>query len=183
MIRGLVVVLLVAAPALAQEAGKVSNLEMRIRDLDFKVTDLSGNPVDVGGKVQDLQVKEVGNEIRIDLNADVLFDFDKADLLPKAQETLTKAAALVKERAKGTVQINGYTDSKGDDAYNMKLSERRANSVRDWFRTKGGLASFQFNTRGFGETQAVAPNTKPDGSDDPEGRQKNRRVEIILSRS
>jgi outer membrane protein OmpA-like peptidoglycan-associated protein len=183
MIRGLFVALIIAAPVFAQETGKVSNLEMRIRDLNFKVTDLSGNPVDVGGKVQDLQVKEVGNEIRIDLNADVLFDFDKADLLPKAQETLTKAAALVKERAKGTVQINGHTDSKGDDAYNMRLSERRANSVRDWFRTKGGLASFQYNTKGFGETQPIAPNAKPDGSDDPEGRQKNRRVEIILSRS
>jgi outer membrane protein OmpA-like peptidoglycan-associated protein len=182
MIRGFLVALLVASPAFAQEAGKISNLDLKVVDLEFKVTDLSGKPVEVGGTVQDLQVKEVGNEIRIDLNADVLFDFDKAELLPKAQETLTKAAALIKERAKGTVQINGYTDSKGDDAYNMKLSERRANSVRDWFRTKGGLASFQFNTKGFGKTQPIAPNTKPDGSDDPEGRQKNRRVEIVVTK-
>jgi len=177
MIRGLLVALV-----MAQLAGKTSNLDVKVVDLEFKVTDLSGKPVEVGGTVQDLQVKEVGNEIRIDLNADVLFDFDKADLLPKAQDTLSKAAALIKERAKGTVQINGYTDSKGDDAYNMKLSDRRANSVRDWFRTKGGLASIQFNTRGFGETQPIAPNTKADGSDDPEGRQKNRRVEIILTK-
>jgi outer membrane protein OmpA-like peptidoglycan-associated protein len=101
MIRGFLVALLVASPALAQDAGKISSLDMKVVDLQFKVTDLSGSPVDVGGKVQDLQVKEVGNEIRIDLNADVLFDFDKADLLPKAQETLTKAAALIKERQKG----------------------------------------------------------------------------------
>src|SRR6266480_1280446 len=131
MIRGLLVTLVVASPVFAQETGKISGLEMRIRDLEFKVTDLSGKPVEVGGTVQDLQVKEVCNEIRIDLNADVLFDFDKADLFPKAQDTLTKAAALIKERAKGTIQVNGYTDSKGDDAYNMKLSERRANAVRD----------------------------------------------------
>src|SRR6266446_6610532 len=176
MIRGLLVALV-----MAQLAGKTSNLEVKVVDLEFKVTDLSGKPIEVGGTVQDLQVKEVGNEIRIDLNADVLFDFDKADLLPKAQDTLSKAAALIKERAKGTVQINGYTDSKGDDAYNMKLSDRRANAVRDWFRTKGGLASIQFNTKGFGETQPVASNTKPDGSDDPEGRQKNRRVEIVVT--
>jgi outer membrane protein OmpA-like peptidoglycan-associated protein len=182
MIRGFLVALLVASPAFAQEAGKISNLDLKVVNLEFKVTDLSGKPVEVGGTVQDLQVKEVGNEIRIDLNADVLFDFDKAELLPKAQETLTKAAALIKERAKGTVQINGYTDSKGDDAYNMKLSERRANSVRDWFRTKGGLASFRFNTKGFGKTQPIAPNNKPDGSDDPEGRQKNRRVEIVVTK-
>src|SRR6266550_1754562 len=174
MTRGFLVALFVAAPAFAQEAGKISNLNMKVVDLQFKVTDLSGNPVDVGGKVQDLQVKEIGNEVRIDLNADVLFDFDKADILPKAEETLTKAAAIIKERAKGTVRVEGHTDSKGDDAYNMRLSDRRANSVRDWFRTKGGLASFQFSTRGFGETQPVAPNTRTDGSDDPEGRQKNR---------
>ena len=177
MIRGLLVALI-----MAQLAGKTSNLDLKVVDLEFKVTDLSGKPVEVGGAVQDLQVKEVGNEIRIDLNADVLFDFDKADLLPKAEETLTKAAALIKERAKGTVQVNGYTDSKGDDAYNMRLSDRRANAVRDWFRMKGGLASMQFATKGFGETQPIAPNAKPDGSDDPEGRQKNRRVEIILSK-
>lgn len=182
MIRRLLLCVAVALPALAQETGKISNLNTKIVDLQFKATDLSGNPVDVGGKVQDLQVKEVGNEIRIDLNADVLFDFDKADLLPKAEETLSKAAALIKERAKGTVRVEGHTDSKGDDAYNMRLSDKRANAVRDWFRTKGGLASMQFATKGLGETQPIAPNTKPDGSDDPEGRQKNRRVEIVVTK-
>jgi outer membrane protein OmpA-like peptidoglycan-associated protein len=181
--RALFVAFVAAVPAFAQETAKTANLQTKIIDLQFRVTDLSGNPVNaLAAKIQDLQVKEIGNEVRIDLNADVLFDFDKADILPKAVETLSKAAAIVKERAKGTVRINGYTDSKGDDAYNMKLSERRANSVRDWFRTKGGLGSFQFSTRGFGETQPIAPNNKPDGSDDPEGRQKNRRVEIVVTK-
>jgi outer membrane protein OmpA-like peptidoglycan-associated protein len=185
MIRRLpLIALVIALPALAQESGKTSDLQTKIIDLEFRITDLSGNPVnEVAGTVQDLQIKEIGNEVRIDLNADVLFDFDKADILPKAQETLTKAAAIIKERAKGTVRIEGYTDSKGDDAYNMRLSDRRASAVRDWFRTKGGLASFTFSTKGFGETQPVAPNQKPDGSDDPEGRQKNRRVAIILQKS
>jgi outer membrane protein OmpA-like peptidoglycan-associated protein len=181
--RCLLIALIVGSSAFAQEIAKTNELQTKIIDLEFKITDLAGVPVNaVAGNVQDLQVKEIGNEVRIDLNADVLFDFDKADILPKAADTLAKAAAIVKERAKGTVQINGYTDSKGDDAYNMKLSERRANSVRDWFRTKGGLASFQFNTKGFGATQPVAPNHKPDGSDDPEGRQKNRRVSIVLQK-
>jgi outer membrane protein OmpA-like peptidoglycan-associated protein len=183
ILRCLLIALIVGFPAFAQEIAKTTELQTKIIDLEFKVMDLAGNPVNaVAGNVQDLQVKEIGNEVRIDLNADVLFDFDKADILPKAAGTLAKAAAIVKERAKGTVQINGYTDSKGDDTYNMKLSERRANSVRDWFRTKGGLARFQFNTKGFGATQPVAPNNKPDGSDDPEGRQKNRRVSIVLQK-
>src|SRR5712691_943792 len=168
----------VALPLAGQESGKMGELQFKTTDLEFRVTDFAGNPVEIGGNVQDLQVKEIGNEVRIDLAADVLFDFDKADILPKAEETLTKAATIVKERAKGTVRVEGHTDSKGGDAYNMRLSERRANSVRDWLRTKGGLASFNFQTKGFGARQPVAPNQKPDGSDDPEGRQKNRRVAI-----
>src|ERR1700716_3118101 len=144
-----VVLLLVAFPAAAQVAGKVSDLQTNAVDLAFKVTDLSGNPVAVGGNVQDLQVKEIGNEVRIDLAADVLFDFDKADILPKAEVTLSKAAAIIKERAKGTVRVEGHTDSKGDIAYNLRLSDRRANAVRDWFRTKGGLSNLQFATKGF----------------------------------
>lgn len=176
-------VFLLALPAFAEEIFRTSDLRDKVIDLQFKVTDLSGNPVnELTANVQDLQVKEIGNEVRIDLAADVLFDFDKADLLPKAEDTLSKAAAIVKERAKGTVRIEGHTDSKGDDAYNMKLSERRANAVRDWFRTKGGLSSFTFDTKGRGETQPVAPNQKADGSDDPEGRQKNRRVQIVITK-
>ncbi len=173
----------VALPAFGQEVARNVELQTKVIDLQFRITDMSGNPIhEVAGSVQDLQVKEIGNEVRIDLAADVLFDFDKADLLPKAQETLAKAAAIIKERAKGTVRVEGHTDSKGDDAYNMRLSERRANAVRDWFRSKGGLANMSFSTKGFGETQPVAPNQKTDGSDDPEGRQKNRRVAIILQK-
>ena len=97
--------------------------------------------------------------------------------------TLSKAAALVRQRAKGTVRVEGHTDAKGGADYNLRLSDRRAASVVNWFRTKGGLSNMTFATNGFGATQPVAPNQKPDGSDDPEGRQKNRRVEIILSTS
>jgi outer membrane protein OmpA-like peptidoglycan-associated protein len=170
------IALFVFAFAFTQESGKIADLQPP------KVLDLIFNVANVGGTVQDLQVKELGNEVRIDLAADVLFDFDKSDILPKAEETLGKAAAIIKERAKGTVMIAGHTDAKGSDAYNMALSERRANSVRDWFRAKGGLSTVSFETKGFGAKQPVAPNQKPDGSDDPEGRQKNRRVEITFKK-
>ncbi|HJT16543.1 MAG TPA: OmpA family protein [Thermoanaerobaculia bacterium] len=161
--------------ALAQEAGKVIDLASP-KILDLIIPTASGTTA----TVQDLQVKELGNAVQIDLAADVLFDFDKADLLPKAEDTLQKAAAIIKERAKGTVVIAGHTDSKGGDDYNMKLSERRAESVRNWFRSKGGLGNVAFETKGFGAKQPVVPNQKPDGSDDPEGRAKNRRVEITI---
>jgi outer membrane protein OmpA-like peptidoglycan-associated protein len=169
-----------AFPLIAQENGRTADLVFQTTDLQFKVTDLAGNPVEISGTVQDLQVKEIGNEVHIDLAADVLFDFDKSDILPNAEETLGKAAAIIRERAKGVVLVAGHTDSKGGEAYNMSLSERRANSVRDWFRTKGGLGTTQFETKGFGAKQPVAPNQKPDGSDDPKGRQMNRRVEITI---
>src|ERR1700686_869059 len=95
---------MLALPLSAQLAGRTTDLQAaKIIDLEMKVTDLSGNPVSaVAGNVQDLQVKEIGNEVRIDLAADVLFDFDKADILPKAEDTLSKAAAIIKGGAKGT---------------------------------------------------------------------------------
>jgi outer membrane protein OmpA-like peptidoglycan-associated protein len=147
-----------------------------------KILDLVFHIEDMGGKVQDLQVKETGQEIRIDLAADVLFDFDKADLRPVAQQTLHQAAGIIQQKAKGAVRIEGHTDSKGNDAYNQKLSERRADSVKRWFVEKEGLTNVQFTTQGFGAKRPVASNTKPDGSDDPEGRQKNRRVEIVIKK-
>jgi len=63
------------------------------------------------------------------------------------------------------------------------LSDRRAAAVKTWLATTGGLAKTTFSTKGFGAKQPVAPNTKPDGSDDPDGRQKNRRVEIIIAKN
>ena len=73
-------------------------------------------------------------------------------------------------------------DKPGSEAYNQKLSERRANAVKDWMVSKEGLKNVKFETRGFGSKKPVAPNTKPDGGDNPEGRHKNRRVEIIIKK-
>ena len=159
----------------ADEAAAPADLKTEIRDLVFKVED-------IGGKVVDLQMKETDTEIRIELAADVLFDFDKADLRKDARNALKQVAGIITEKAKGTVRIEGHTDAKGSDAYNQKLSQRRANSVRDWLVKNEGLKSVKFSTVGHGAKKPVAPNTKPDGSDDPEGRQKNRRVEIVIGK-
>ena len=145
-----------------------------------KVLDLIFHVEDLGGKTEALQVRQTGNEMRIELAADVLFDFDKATILPKAESTLQQAAQIIRDKAKGAVRIEGYTDAKGSDAYNQRLSDRRAAAVKDWFVNRGGLRNVAFATKGFGAQNPVAPNKKPDGSDDPQGRSKNRRVEIIL---
>ena len=121
------------------------------------------------------------DEIRVALSADVLFDYDKAEILPEAQHELKQAAALIRQHVKQSVRIEGHSDAKGTARYNQKLSEHRAHAVKQWLVEKEGLKDVKFIVEGFGETKPVAPNTKPDGSDNPEGRQKNRRVEIIVN--
>ena len=77
--------------------------------------------------------------------------------------------------------IEGHTDSKGTDEYNQKLSEARAATVRDWLADKGFVPAAT-PIQGYGEKRPVAPNATPDGKDDPVGRQKNRRVEVVFGR-
>lgn len=168
---------LLAASALARAQGPPDTVppdaKRDIRDLRYIVEDLAP-------KVEDLRVKETDLEVRLELAADVLFDFDRADIKPAAERVLGEAARIIRDRATGPVRIEGHTDAKGTDSYNQRLSERRATAVKTWLVTKGGLSAVTFTTRGSGAKQPVAPNTKPDGSDDPEGRQRNRRVEIII---
>jgi outer membrane protein OmpA-like peptidoglycan-associated protein len=153
-----------------------------VQDLKIQVLDLVFNVEDLAGKIQDLQLKETDTEIRIELAADVLFDFDKSNIRPQAEQALKQVATVLREKAKGTVRVEGHTDSKGSDPYNQKLSVGRANSVRNWLIQKEGLKNVRFSTAGFGAKKPVVSNTKPDGSDDPEGRQKNRRVEIVAKK-
>ena len=188
--RLLAALALVAAsgvPAAAQQAisGHSGNLANTVTNLVWPApTDLVFKVDDLAGKTKDLEVKETKTEIHIDLAADVLFDFDKSTLRPTARDALHQAASIIRDNAKGTtVRIDGYTDSKGSDPYNQRLSDRRAESVRNWFATKEGLKDVNFATKGYGAKNPVAPNTKPDGSDDPDGRQKNRRVEITVKKS
>ena len=177
-----------AAPARAQEAHPL-DLGYATQDLKFTVIDLVGKTqdlkftlIDLAGKTQDLQVKETATEIRIALAADVLFDFDKSTIRPAAADALKKVASMIRDHPGVTVLIEGHTDGKGSDAYNQPLSEQRATSMRDWLLAKEGLKGVKFATKGFGSKQPVAPNAKPDGSDDPDGRQKNRRVEIVIAK-
>lgn len=167
----------VVAPAI------VRDFSGSARDLSGSTREVQGSVVDMGGKAQDLQVKETATEIRIELAADVLFDFDKATIKPEAATALHKVAEIIKDKGKGrAVRIDGHTDSKGNAAYNQTLSEQRAESVKQWLTNKEGLAQVKMSTQGFGATRPVTRNAKPDGSDDPAGRQKNRRVEIVLAK-
>lgn len=142
--------------------------------------DITGQTLDIEATLKELNAKVVGQEIRIALAADVLFDFDKHELKPAAFPTLEKVAAVLKAHADTAVLVEGHTDGKGADAYNQALSERRAASIRDWLVKNAGQPRSRFTIRGFGKARPIAPNTKPDGSDDPGGRERNRRVEIVV---
>ncbi len=177
--------MLLCAVAVARGVAQPQPTSAQVKQIEGKVLDLTFRVEDMGGNVQSLEVKESASEVLIELAADVLFDFDKADILPKAQATLKQAADMIREKAKGTVRVEGHTDAKGSDSYNQKLSERRAAAVKSWFVQKEGLGNVgnvPFITEGFGARKPVAPNKKTDGSDDPDGRQKNRRVEIIFKK-
>lgn len=142
--------------------------------------DITGQTLDIEATLRELNAKVVGQEIRIALAADVLFDFDKHELKPAAYPTLGKVAEVLKAHADTAVLVEGHTDGKGADAYNQALSERRAASVRDWLVKNAGQRRSRFTIRGLGKSFPIAPNTKPDGSDDPGGRERNRRVEIVV---
>ncbi len=110
----------------------------------------------------------------ITLSGGVLFASNRSDLLPGAQAKLNDvAAALTKQDAESKISVEGHTDSQGDASYNQELSQRRAQSVRDYLVSRG-IAADRVSAQGFGLTRPIADNASP------EGRANNRRVEIVV---
>jgi len=104
----------------------------------------------------------------------VNFDFDKSNIRADAVPILEQACRTLKEEPNIDVSCDGYTDSIGTEQYNQGLSERRANSVRNWL-VKCGISPSRLTSRGFGESNPVASN------DTAEGRAQNRRTELVVS--
>jgi outer membrane protein OmpA-like peptidoglycan-associated protein len=169
--------MLAAAPAGAQAP------QGKVLDLSGRVLDIVGVPSrGIEGALSDLGAVVTQQEIRIELSADVLFDFDSADLKPAARDSLRKLASVIAANPGTPVRIEGHTDSKGADSYNQALSERRAASVKTWLVRDGGIDAARIQTQGLGETRPKVPNELADGSDDPDGRSQKRRVEITVRR-
>ena len=114
----------------------------------------------------------------ITLEDGILFDFGKSDIRPDAAQTLSKLATVLNDAKVPAAHIYGHTDSVSDEAFNQKLSEDRANAVKNELSKNGVSATL--DATGYGETKPVAPNENPDGSDNPAGRALNRRVEIYI---
>lgn len=107
------------------------------------------------------------------------FEYDQAQLHPRAQKQLEIVAGLLKSDANKKLHIAGHTDAKGSDDYNLSLSRSRADTVKTQLVALG-VSEAQIITTGLGKAQPLGPNQKADGTDDPAGRSKNRRAEIYL---
>lgn len=108
---------------------------------------------------------------------DIYYDFDKATLRDESTMELEKLVDILNVNPTIIVELGAHTDSKGNNLYNKKLSQRRAESVVKYLK-KAGISKERLVAKGYGETQFIAENTNEDGSDNPEGRQMNRRTEI-----
>jgi len=120
-------------------------------------------------------VERVGEGIHLTLKEDsVLFDTNKASLTAKAKTNLGKLLPVFNEYADTNIEIFGYTDNTGSPEFNLSLSKKRAESVREYLVSKGLVAS-RFKTTGLGIAEPIATN------DTPEGRSQNRRVEFAIT--
>jgi outer membrane protein OmpA-like peptidoglycan-associated protein len=128
-------------------------------------------------KTLEIQVALVKKEFKIVL-PEVYFEFDKSDIKPESYPVLDGGAETIKIVFAGNadvkIEVQGHTDSKGSDEYNLNLSNRRANSVKDYLVINHGLTPDRLLARGYGESRPVASN------DTDAGRAKNRRVEFVV---
>lgn len=120
---------------------------------------------------------ESARKVEIVASADAIFRFGTRNFTPRARRTLADAAEQIQSKAVGLVRIEGHTDAKGLDAYNETLSGRRATAVK---LALAGLLprGISMRTFAYGARRPIAPNTKPNGTDNPKGRAENRRIVI-----
>jgi outer membrane protein OmpA-like peptidoglycan-associated protein len=129
---------------------------------------------EIENKVPGAKVERVGEGIVVEFSEKILFGFNQSNLSANASSNLDKLTTILKEYPDTDIEIQGHTDSKGTDEYNMTLSEKRAGSVATYLRAKG-ISSSRIRTKGYGETAPVASN------DTEDGRAQNRRVNFLIT--
>lgn len=124
---------------------------------------------------EDSFVTEDDGEYKIQVPDDVLFDFDESNLKSEAKTTLKDVIDVLEDLDDGaTVEINGHTDNEGEPDYNLTLSEERAGEVEKYLAKNGDINHLSIKTHGLGETEPIESNAEE------EGRERNRRVEIVI---
>ncbi len=142
-----------------QAAGTANAAQERVRQLEAQLKDIEGKQTERG--------------LLVTLG-DVLFAFNKSELTPQAGPRLDKLASFLKQFPQRKLLVEGYTDAVGTDAYNMELSERRAETIREALVARG-VDTTRVVTKGYGKAYPVADNTSVDG------RAVNRRVEVVIA--
>jgi outer membrane protein OmpA-like peptidoglycan-associated protein len=159
-----------ADAAAAAAADKLAMEQQARRDAEKRAADAQAELAKVA------MVKEEPRGLVITLSGSVVFASNQATLLPEAKSRLNQvAASLMSDDTNRKLIVEGHTDSQGSNAYNMVLSQQRAEAVRSYLISRG-YTSYLIEARGIGEERPIADNASP------EGRANNRRVEIIVQR-
>ncbi|MCT7980895.1 OmpA family protein [Laspinema olomoucense] len=137
-------------------------------------------PTEVEQTLTELNAETTIEGIKFNLSDNILFEFDKYHVRAAAKPTLEKVNQVLTHFKDAQILIHGHTDSKGTDEYNIELSQKRAAAVKYYFVNNFQAEPTRIQTKGLGKSQPIAPNTNPNGSDNPQGREKNRRVEFTI---
>ena len=151
----------------------IHDLTVRIRDLQPSIRDLTPRVLDVRPAVT-----KTPTDTRITVSSDVLFAFGVSELSAGAQAVLSEVVKTLQSAPAGVVTVTGYTDSVGTDAFNLTLSQSRAEAVHAFLAAQVSRPGLTYRVVGMGKADPVAPNANPDGSDNPDGRRQNRRVTL-----
>ena len=120
----------------------------------------AGTTLGLEGALKELKAEVTATEIKIDLAADVLFDFDKASIKKEAEPSLQNLATVLKANPGAAVTIEGHTDAKGADAYNQTLSEQRAASVKQWLVANAQVERRERSRRAAGGSRSPSRITR-----------------------
>lgn len=153
---------------LQYESSKLSPPEQKISTSGFTFSDTI--------HLEDMGIEYLPRENFVIKN--IYYEFNKSELTMLAKKTLKRTIyTIMNEFPQIVVEIGSHTDSKGSDSYNLKLSQKRAESVVNYL-IENGINKERLRAKGYGETKPIAPNENEDGTDNPEGRAKNRRTEF-----
>jgi outer membrane protein OmpA-like peptidoglycan-associated protein/tetratricopeptide (TPR) repeat protein len=160
------------------DQGKLLGEAQRFKNNVFKYRRLSPDENSI------TLINEEDEVIKISQNdhfivSNILYEYRSAELNDKAKKELDKLVLIMMKNPKIVIELSSHTDSKGGESYNLKLSEKRAKIAKEYLISKG-IDSNRIIGKGYGESKPIAPNTNPDGTDNPEGRAKNRRTEIRI---
>lgn len=136
--------------------------------------DMDKQAAQIKNDIPGAKVERVDEGIKVEFNEKILFAFSKWDLGDSAKQNLDKLVNVLNTYPNTNIEIQGHTDSRGTDEYNMQLSLKRANAVRDYLAAHG-ISPSRLTTRGFGESAPAYSN------DTPEGMAQNRRVEFLIT--